>query len=88
MLFGRPPFETADVKATYKRIRLNDYKFPDTVTVSKEAKAVISSILVLDPKLRPSVDEILDMPFFQKNSIPKLLPASSLACPPSNQFLK
>ena len=28
LLFGRPPFETSDVKRTYKRIKLNDYTFP------------------------------------------------------------
>lgn len=64
MLFGRPPFETSDVKATYKRIRANQYSFPDTLDVSTEAKDVIFEILVLDPDLRPSVDQILDMPFF------------------------
>ena len=64
MMFGRPPFETSDVKATYKRIKANDYSFPDTVKVSDEAKAVISKILVLDPSQRPTVDDIQDMTFF------------------------
>ena len=27
MLVGRPPFETKDVKSTYKRIKANDYLF-------------------------------------------------------------
>jgi serine/threonine protein kinase len=31
MLFGRPPYESKDVKATYKRILANDFAFPDTV---------------------------------------------------------
>ena len=26
-----PPFETNDVKTTYRRIRMNNYNFPDTV---------------------------------------------------------
>lgn len=34
MLFGRPPFETSDVKQTYKRIRNNDYEFPSAITIS------------------------------------------------------
>jgi len=34
MLFGRPPFETSDVKQTYKRIRNNDYEFPSAIAVS------------------------------------------------------
>jgi polo-like kinase 1 len=35
LLVGRPPFETSDVKATYKRIRNVEYSFPDTVQVSE-----------------------------------------------------
>jgi polo-like kinase 1 len=34
LLIGRPPFETSDVKATYKKIRNIDYSFPDTVPIS------------------------------------------------------
>ena len=33
MLFGRPPFETADVKLTYKRIKMNSYSFPENIKV-------------------------------------------------------
>ena len=29
MLIGKPPFETNDVKTTYKRIKMNAYTFPD-----------------------------------------------------------
>ena len=32
MLVGRPPFETSNVKTTYKRIRMNFYTFPDHVS--------------------------------------------------------
>ena len=31
LLIGKPPFETADVKTTYKKIRANTYSFPDSV---------------------------------------------------------
>jgi polo-like kinase 1 len=31
LLVGRPPFETADVKATYKKIRSVEYSFPENV---------------------------------------------------------
>lgn len=34
MLIGRPPFETSDVKTTYKRIRSNEYKFPEHVMIN------------------------------------------------------
>ena len=42
LLFGRPPFETSDVKKTYKRIKLNNYVFPTNVNVSDDAKDLIS----------------------------------------------
>ena len=31
MLLGKPPFETNDVKETYKRIKMNAYSFPDQI---------------------------------------------------------
>lgn len=34
LLIGRPPFETSDVKATYKKIRSVEYSFPDNVPIS------------------------------------------------------
>ncbi len=89
MLIGKPPYETTDVKATYKRIRTNAYSFPEHVPISEQAKGLITRILNLDPAKRPSLDEILAHPFFKTSvSIPKLLPASTLACPPSLTYLQ
>ena len=28
MLIGKPPYETPDVKTTYKKIKMNNYSFP------------------------------------------------------------
>ena len=89
LLIGKPPFETSDVKTTYRRIKMNAYSFPDHVTISEQAKSLITKILNLDPSKRPSLDEISDHPFFHTgSSIPKLLPASTLACPPSASYVK
>jgi polo-like kinase 1 len=88
MLIGKPPFETNDVKLTYRRIKMNAYSFPDQVPISKEARDVISEILISDPKARPSLEDILASPFMCKTSLPKLLPASTLAVPPSSAYLK
>ncbi|CAG9330164.1 unnamed protein product [Blepharisma stoltei] len=89
LLVGKPPFETSDVKTTYRRIRMNAYSFPDHVPLSEQSKSLITRILVNDPSKRPSLDEMLDHEFFhQGNSIPKLLPPSTLACPPSSSFLR
>lgn len=55
MIIGRPPFETSDVKATYKRIKMNQYSFPSTVNISTEARSLIESMLVGKPEKRPSI---------------------------------
>ncbi len=89
LLIGKPPYETSDVKTTYHRIKTNSYSFPDHVPISDSARNLISRILNLDPTKRPKLDEILDHPFFHTSvSIPKLLPASTLACPPSISYLQ
>jgi len=89
LVIGKPPFETSDVKTTYRRIRMNAYSFPEHVQISEQARALITSILNLDPSKRPTLDEILDHDFFHMgNAIPKLMPASTLACPPSASYLR
>lgn len=89
LLIGRPPFETSDVKTTYKKIKSVDYSFPENVPISEQAKSLIKSILVQDPFKRPKIEEILDHAFFTGTgqAIPKFMPVSTLACPPSNQLL-
>ena len=67
---------------------MNAYSFPEHVTISKEAKSLIKSILVTDPSRRPSIDELLAHDFLNKCKIPKLLPVSTLACPPSASYLR
>ena len=89
LIIGKPPFETRDVKTTYKRIKMNAYTFPENAIISEAAKNLISQILVLDPSKRPTLDQILTHDFFnQGTSIPKLLPPSTLACTPSLSYIK
>jgi len=89
LIIGKPPFETQDVKTTYKRIKMNAYSFPESAIISEPAKALISEILVTDPAKRPNLDQILAHEFFnQGTSIPKLLPSSTLACPPSLSYIR
>ena len=45
LLIGKPPFETSDVKTTYKRIKMNAYSFPDHITISEHARDLIQTIL-------------------------------------------
>ena len=89
LIIGKPPFETRDVKTTYKRIKMNAYSFPETAIISESAKNLITQILVTDPSKRPSLDQILTHDFFnQGTSIPKLLPTSTLACTPSLSYIR
>lgn len=68
---------------------MNAYTFPDHIVISDQIKSLITKILQTDPNKRPGLDEILSHDFFNMgNSIPKLLPASTLACPPSNSYIK
>ena len=41
LIIGKPPFETSDVKATYRRIKNNSYTFPDHVAIS-DAQHIVS----------------------------------------------
>ena len=68
---------------------MNAYSFPEHVPISDQATTLITWIFNLDPTKRPTLDEILDHDFFHMgNTIPKLLPASTLACPPSATYLR
>lgn len=72
LIIGKPPFETNDVKTTYKKIRMNHYTFPDSVSISDEAKDLILRILNTDPSRRPTVDEILSHNWINnEGSIPR-----------------
>lgn len=42
LLIGKPPFETSDVKTTYRRIRMNAYTFPNHVQIGEAAKDLIT----------------------------------------------
>ena len=89
LLIGKPPFETNNVKETYKRIRLRNYSFPQNARISEPAKELIQNILVLNPYKRPSLEEILKSDFMNMGtSIPKSLPQSTLTCPPNINFIK
>ena len=89
LIIGKPPFETSDVKTTYKRIRMNAYNFPDNVAISDSARDLITQILNNDPAKRPTIDGIIAHDWINHSgTIPRLLPASTLACPPSSTYIR
>ena len=84
MLIGKPPFETSNVKSTYKKIQANLYSFPPSVTISANAKSLITKLLSPDPVRRPSLESILQHPFMRGvDKFPRTLPTSSLHSVPS-----
>ncbi len=88
LLIGKPPFETRDVKTTYNKIKRAEYSFPETCKISPCAKNLIKKILVVNPKERPTLNEILFDDFFNQGiAIPKLLPTSTLAFRPPAEYI-
>jgi len=49
ILVGRPPFESPEVKTTYRRIRGCQYSFPDGLPMSLEAQDFIRGCLKVEP---------------------------------------
>ena len=58
------------------------------VKISDNARKLIKGILVLDPDKRFTFAEIMNHPFFTtEGTIPATLPISTLALPPSIDFI-
>lgn len=87
LLFGKPPFQSKEVNEIYERIKINDYSFPIDKDVSEEAKQVISDILNTNPLKRPSMDEILQYPWFRTGGFPSSLPKDILISEPDFGFI-
>ena len=66
---------------------MNAYSFPEHIQLSDNVKNLITSILQTDPLSRPTLEQVLMHPFLAGN-FPKLLPVSTLAVPPSANYLK
>lgn len=65
------------------------YSFPEHIPLSDSVKDIIGKILTLDPTKRLTLDEIMSHQFLNHgNNIPRYLPLSTLACPPSGNYLK
>lgn len=66
LLCGNPPFETSDLKETYRCIKQVEYTLP--AFLSTPAKQLITGILKRNPRDRLTLEEILDHEFFTKVS--------------------
>lgn len=64
LLCGSPPFETADLKETYRCIKQVHYTLP--ASLSLPARQLLAAILRASPRDRPSIEQILRHDFFTK----------------------
>ncbi|TPX54822.1 hypothetical protein PhCBS80983_g05725 [Powellomyces hirtus] len=81
-LVGRPPFQTKDVKAIYKKIRDNNYDFPPQIKMSSAARGMIEALLQSRPECRPSVDDVMHHEFFAIHPTTRVMPVSALTSIP------
>lgn len=83
LLFGKPPFETQDIKSTYRRIKACVYSFPTHIEVSESAKDLIRRILQFEPDMRLPLASIRSHAFFTAAAhVPDSLPTSSYTMMP------
>lgn len=82
LLFGHPPFESPDIKQTYKKIKHCQYTIPLSPPTSTEAKSLITSLLSPLPSSRPTLLQIKSHPFFSP-PCPSSMPSSIFTCAPT-----
>lgn len=80
MIVGKPPFETEELRNTYRRIKKNDYTIPSDV--NPHLANFIHKLLQADPLKRPTMKQILNDPYLTDNYIPSCLPTSCLSIAP------
>jgi len=80
LLTGKPPFETKNIKETYRRIKRIKYQWPTNSDryISAQAKNLISQIFMKSPDQRPDLKQMSEHPFFTELPIPQSLPHSIL----------
>ena len=72
MLCGCLPFDDYSEEKLYSKIIKGNFKFPSFLDISKEAKKLINSILVVNPNKRITISEIKKNSWFLKNYTPTL----------------
>ncbi|CAG2055976.1 unnamed protein product, partial [Timema podura] len=82
LLIGKPPFETSSLKETYNRIKKCDYFIPSSVKLSAPALKMITNTLQTDPRMRPTIEQLLNYDFFTSGFLPAQLPESCLTMAP------
>lgn len=63
MVFGKLPFAETTSSATTQAIISGRFSFPHKIFVSMQCQDLITSLLTLDPKMRPSIYEVQSHPW-------------------------
>jgi calcium-dependent protein kinase len=68
LLCGYPPFNGSNEEKIIEKIKTGKFGFPadEWDHISPNAKEIVKSMLTLDPKKRPSADQILQEPWFDE----------------------
>lgn len=88
LVCGRPPFESSEVKQTYKKIRAGTYQFPDHINLGEPLKDFVKKCLKVPPQERMNLDQMLSHEFLGSHPLPERMPSSTLVCPPTMAFAK
>mmetsp|Transcript_7556 Transcript_7556/g.8287 ORF Transcript_7556/g.8287 Transcript_7556/m.8287 type:complete len:235 (-) Transcript_7556:95-799(-) len=72
LLCGYPPFYGDTNQEIFKKIMARDFDFPspDWDDISAQAKQFINTLLILDPKKRPSAEQCLQAPWIKGGNAP------------------
>jgi len=89
LLTGKPPFETKNIKETYRRIKRIKYQWPPNSDqyISPQAKSLISGVFKKAATERPNLEQMAGHPFFTELPVPKALPPSILKRVPAMKDL-
>lgn len=63
LLVGHPPFQSKDIKETYRKIKFCDFKIPRSSKLSEEAQDLIRVMLDKDSSKRATLEELNTHPF-------------------------
>ena len=67
LLFGIPPFNGKTDEEIFEKIKKGNFRFPESGhKVSSEAKNLISKMLTKNPDSRPTAEQLLKDPWFEK----------------------
>lgn len=73
LVCGYSPFKSDDVKETYRKVREEEFEFPEGIDMTDKFKDLVSGILVADPEKRLTLEHVENHEFFKgvTEKIPK-----------------